>query len=162
MARVASFPVVSFFDTSVLIAAHDASRPGHEASLRLMQKAARDHCACAAHSLAECYSVLSRLPGGWRQRPDFAGALTEEIASRVTVVALTAQEYLATLQSAAKLRIAGGTVYAPACLRAQSERRAHLYLERAAFQAGCAGPGGADCDAVTARLAQSIMRWRGR
>jgi predicted nucleic acid-binding protein len=132
-ARVASFPVASFFDTSVLIAAHDASRPGHEASLLLMQKAARDHCACAAHSLAECYSVLSRLPGGWRQRPDFAGALIEEIASRMTVVALTAQEYLATLQSAAQLRIAGGTVYDAlllACARKVNAERIYTWNER--------------------------------
>ncbi|MGD0347617.1 MAG: PIN domain-containing protein [Terracidiphilus sp.] len=132
-ARVASFPVASFFDTSVLIAAHDASRPGHEASLRLMQKAARDHCACAAHSLAEFYSVLSRLPGGWRQRPDFAGTLTEEIASRVTVVALTAQEYLATLQSAARLRIAGGAVYDAlllACARKVNAERIYSWNER--------------------------------
>ena len=132
-ARAAAFPVASFFDTSVLIAAHDASRPGHEASLRLMRKSSRDHCACAAHSLAELYSVLSRLPGGWRQRPDFAGALVEEIASRVTVVALTAQEYLATLQSAARLRVAGGTVYDAlllACARKVNAERIYTWNER--------------------------------
>jgi len=103
--------VVSFIDTSVLIAAHDASRPGHESSLRLVSKANPAAFSCAAHSLAEFYSVLSRLPGGWRQRPELAGALVEELATRFKIVALTAQEYLSAIESAAHLRIAGGTIY---------------------------------------------------
>ena len=101
----------AFYDTSVLIAAHDATRPGHEESLTLIQQASRESCACSAHSLAEFYAVLSRLPGGRRQRPDFAGALVEDIALRMTVVALSAEEYLDALLAAAQLRIAGGTIY---------------------------------------------------
>jgi predicted nucleic acid-binding protein len=100
-----------FIDTSVLIAAHDASRPGHESSLRLVSEANPVAFACAAHSLAEFYSVLSRLPGGWKQRPELAGALVEELAPRFTMVALTAQEYLSAIETAAHLRIAGVTIY---------------------------------------------------
>lgn len=123
----------SFFDTSVLIAAHDAGRPGHAESLRLISSAARSNCACAAHSLAEFYSVISRLPGSWRLRPDLAVTLVEEVAARVTIVALTAQEYLATLQSAAQLRIAGGTIYDAllvACARKVNAERIYTWNER--------------------------------
>lgn len=118
----------SFFDTSVLIAAHDSGRPGHEESLSLMQRATQSDCSCAAHSLAEFYSVLSRLPGGKKQRPELASALVEDVATRVTVVALSAEQYLEALRTAARLRIAGGTIYDALLLAcARKVNAEHIY-----------------------------------
>ncbi len=122
-----------FFDTSVLLTAHDGTRPGHAESLRLMRRANRGNCACAAHSLAEFYSVLSRLPGGRRQRPDFAGALVEDIASRMRIVALSAEEYAETIRTSARLRIAGGTIYDAllvACARKVNAERIYTWNQR--------------------------------
>lgn len=103
--------VADFLDTSVLIAAHHASRPRHAESRLLVEQATRHKSACAAHSLAEVYSVLSRLPGGWRQRPDFAGELVQDIVLRMGIVALNEEEYIHAIQSAANLKIAGGTIF---------------------------------------------------
>ena len=100
-----------FLDTSVLIAASDTNLPGHEKSRLLLEAAARESCACGAHSLAEVYAVLSRLPGDRRQRPGLALQVVEQIANRVTVVPLTAEEYAGTIRNAAQLGIAGGTIY---------------------------------------------------
>lgn len=106
-----SEPRREFFDTSVLIAACNAEQSGHEESRHLLAAATREASACGAHTLAEVYAVLSRLPGGRRQRPELAERLVRQIADRVTVVPLTAEEYLDTIRSAARSGVAGGTIY---------------------------------------------------
>ncbi|SRR6266567_1812037 len=100
-----------FLDTTVLIAANDSDRPDHEASLRLLVAAAPQTTACAAHTLAEVYAVLSRMPGGKRQRPELAGILVDQIINRMTVVSLTAEEYAETIRGAVRSKIAGGTIF---------------------------------------------------
>ncbi|MGB8831060.1 MAG: PIN domain-containing protein [Candidatus Sulfotelmatobacter sp.] len=100
-----------FFDTSVLIAACSPEQPGHEGSRRLLAAATQETSACGAHTLAEVYAVLSRLPGGKRRRPDLAERLVTQIADRVTVIPLTAEEYRDTIRSAARSGVAGGTIY---------------------------------------------------
>jgi predicted nucleic acid-binding protein len=62
-------------------------------------------------SLAETNANLSILKGGRHQRPETALRLVEQIASRMMVVALEPEEYLTAIRDAAKLRIAGGTIY---------------------------------------------------
>lgn len=100
-----------FFDTSVLIAACSPEQPGHEESRRLLAAATRGTSACGAHTLAEIYAVMSRLPGGRRQRPELAERLVSQIADKVSVVPLTAEEYRDTIGSAARSGVAGGTIY---------------------------------------------------
>lgn len=104
-------PGGDFFDTSVLIAASDAEQLHHERSRRLLAAAKPATSACGAHTLAEVYAVLSRLPGGRRQRPEFAGRLVEQIAGRMTVVPLTAKEYQDAIHKAALANVAGGTIF---------------------------------------------------
>lgn len=115
-----------FLDTSVLIAASDAEHPHHLQSRPLLARADRSTTACGAHTLAETYAVLSRLPGGRRQRPEMAGLLVEQIGSRLTVVSLTAEEYEETIRSAARSMLAGETIFDAlllACARkVQAER----------------------------------------
>jgi predicted nucleic acid-binding protein len=100
-----------FLDTSVLIAASDAEDSRHERSFFLLASATRGTTACGAHTLAEVYAVLSRFPGGKRQRPAFAGRLVEQIAERMTVVPLTVDEYSQTIRKAAQSLLAGGNVF---------------------------------------------------
>jgi len=100
-----------FLDTSVLIAASDAGHERHAESRPLLAAAVPQTCACGAHSLAETYANVSIAKGGRQHRPETALRLVEQIAGKMTVVALAPDEYLAALREAAKLRLAGGTIY---------------------------------------------------
>ena len=100
-----------FLDTSVLIAANDIDHERHAESRPLLAAATPEYCACGVHSLAETYANLSIVKGGRQQRPETALRLVEQIAGRMMVVALEPEEYLTAIRDAAKLRIAGGTIY---------------------------------------------------
>ena len=66
------------------------------------------------------------------------------------VIALSPEEYLTAIRDAAKLRIAGGTIYDALLLKcAQGKRGSNLHMEREALRAGSAGSGSEDCDAVS-------------
>lgn len=122
--------VETFLDTSVLIAAHDAAHPHHARSLPLLTAAEPTTTACGSHSLAEVYAVLSRLPGGRRQRPEFAGILVEQIASKMSVVPLSVEEYREVIRDAAQARIAGGAVFDAlllACARKVAAKRIYTW-----------------------------------
>jgi predicted nucleic acid-binding protein len=103
--------LTALFDSSVLIAASDARHENYEASWPLLAAATPESCACAAHALAEAYCILSVVRGGKRQRPEVALRLVEQIISKITVISLTAQEYIEAIRGAAAGRIAGGTIY---------------------------------------------------
>lgn len=100
-----------FFDTSVLVPVFIEDHEHHEASLDAFVKADRQHASCAAHSLAEFYVVVTRLPGRHRLGGDQALLFVREIRERVSIVALTSDELFSALESAAATGIAGGTVY---------------------------------------------------
>lgn len=101
----------TFLDTSVLIASSDADHPHQAASIGYLASASPATTACAAHTLAEFYSVLSRLPGGKRVRPELAAALVVQIAERMTVVPLTAEDYIAAISACAAAGQSGAMVY---------------------------------------------------
>lgn len=102
---------MAFYDTSVLVAAFDEEHLHHRASFRSLEGAEIGSAACAAHTLAELYAVVSRLPGTRRQRPAQAWLLVQNALERLTVVALTSEEYAATIRKAADDGHAGGMVY---------------------------------------------------
>ena len=56
----------SFFDTSVLIPTFLEDHEHHEVSLKAFLKADIRSACCGAHSLAEIYATLTRLPGRHR------------------------------------------------------------------------------------------------
>jgi predicted nucleic acid-binding protein len=98
-------------DTSVLVAAHDTSHTNHEPSLDLLAESASDKDCCAAHSLAEVYAVLTRLPVRPRISPEQAMLFMGDVRSRLTIVTLDEADYVRALESAASLGIAGGQIY---------------------------------------------------
>jgi len=100
-----------FFDTSVLIAAALVQHVHHQASFAAYSAADKKHCACAAHSLAEVYSTVTRLPGQHRVSCEQALVLLEDITQRLTTVALDGKEYCSAIAAAAGEGILGGTVY---------------------------------------------------
>ena len=100
-----------FFDTSVLVSVFIDQHIHHEASLRAYLKADKKHDCCGAHSLAEVYSTLTLLPPSHRASADQAMFFLEDMARRMTFVALDAEEYWTAIANAAESGVAGGLTY---------------------------------------------------
>jgi len=100
-----------FFDTSVLIAAFLEDHEHHEASLAAFIVADRRHAGCAAHTLAELYSALTRLPGRHRLSGDQVLLFLDAIEERLVTVSLNTDDYFSTLRVCAAQGILGGMVY---------------------------------------------------
>lgn len=116
-----------FCDTNVLVAAFLQTHPHHHAARPLIErvKAGKDSGAVAAHSLAEVYAVLTRLPGGSQVAPMVAWQLiSQNILEDFSIVGLTAKEYSAALESAAANGVEGGQTYDLVLLAAAIKSRA--------------------------------------
>jgi predicted nucleic acid-binding protein len=100
-----------FFDTSVLLPVFYADHPYHEASIEVFSTQGKKQAACAAHSAAELYSTLTRLPVRPRIGTEQEMLFVESLRERVSLVALDGAEYLETVSEVARRRLAGGIVY---------------------------------------------------
>jgi predicted nucleic acid-binding protein len=114
-----------FFDTSVLIPVFMEDHEHHEASLAAFLDADRKRACCAAHSLAEVYSVLTRLPGN-RLSGEQTLLFLEDIEERLTVVALDSREYFSTIRESAAAGIVGGMLYDALLARCARKARADV------------------------------------
>jgi predicted nucleic acid-binding protein len=103
--------VRSFFDTSVLVATFVDVHEHHERSFALFTGADRKTACCAAHSLAELYATLTRLPGKARLSADQALLFLDSVEERLEIVSLDVREYRMAIQDAANAGIVGGTIY---------------------------------------------------
>ena len=101
----------SFFDTSVLVATFLENHEHHERSFALFEDAHRRNACCGAHSLAEIYATLTRLPGKFRLGTDQVLLFIELIEERLEIVSLDTREYAAAIKAAAAVGIVGGTIY---------------------------------------------------
>ena len=100
-----------FFDTSVLVPVFVDEHPHHEASLTAFLQAEKKRASCGAHSLAEVYSTVTRLPGKHRATAAEAMLFLTNMAERLTFIVLNAEEYWAAIANAADFGIVGGTIY---------------------------------------------------
>jgi predicted nucleic acid-binding protein len=103
-----------FFDTSVLVAASERSHEHHAGAKSAVERttAGKDVGFLGAHSLAEVYAVLTRLPVTPRIQAGEAAKIVEEnMAKTMTVVGLGASDYLTVIRNAATAGIAGGAIY---------------------------------------------------
>ena len=98
-------------DTSVLVPVFVPGHIHHERSFQLFSRATVKSAFCAAHSLAEVYATMTRLPGKHRTSGQQALTFLEMIQERFSLVALNVADYLATIREAAALGIVGGTSY---------------------------------------------------
>ncbi len=101
----------ALFDTSVLVPTFLGDHEHHEASLDVFLRFEKRQACCAAHSLAEVYATLTRMPGKYRVSCEQAMLFLAEIRQRLTLVALDEDEYYATIEQASALGVMGGTVY---------------------------------------------------
>lgn len=100
-------------DTSVLVSAMLPDHMHHSLSQPWLAqaKAGALEAVISAHSLAELYAVLTRLPRTPRISPAEAlQMIAENFASR-TVVALSADDYLKLIEELARSGVAGGAVF---------------------------------------------------
>ena len=115
----------AFFDSSVLVAVFYGDHPHHEASLTRFTQFSAKQAACAAHSLFEVYSVLTRMPSKRKMSGDQAMLFIRDIRERLSLIALTAEESLAVVEQCADSRVTGGAIYdaliAACAIKAQSE-----------------------------------------
>ncbi len=103
-----------FLDTSVLIAAVIAKHDSHAKALPLLQRVlnGKDEGFVAAHSLAEMYSILTKLPPPYRHSPEQALlSIEENVLKYFKIFSLDGSDYAALIREAAAAGIQGGTVY---------------------------------------------------
>ena len=100
-----------FLDTSVLVPVFYGDHVHHRASLELFIQFDKSTGCCGAHSLAEVYSTLTRMPGKLRISGEQALLFINSIRERLDVVALSANEYADALEDSAALGIVGGGIY---------------------------------------------------
>ena len=103
-----------FCDTNVLLAAFLQNHPHHNSARPLIErvKAGEDEGFVAAHSLAETYAVLTRLPGGNYLPPSVAWQLiSENILKDFAIVNLNSKEYSDILAKSAANGVEGGKTY---------------------------------------------------
>ena len=101
----------AFLDTSVLVPVFYGDHVHHKASLNLFVRFDKRTGCCGAHSLVEVYSTLTRMPGKHRISSEQALLFIGSIRERLSIVALTGDEYADVLQLSSALGIVGGGIY---------------------------------------------------
>ena len=114
----------SFFDTSVLVAVFWEDHPHHQTSLDLFYDARKKEAACAVHTLAEVYAVMTRLPVRTVLTPEQVMLFIQEIRERLTVITLGEDDYYSTLQQTAERNLTGGRIYDALLLRCAIKAKA--------------------------------------
>jgi predicted nucleic acid-binding protein len=103
----------ALLDTSVLVAAHLPTHPFYSAAIPWIAhaKLGTYELVVSAHSLAETYSVLTRLPVKPRIIPAAAWQFIEQnIVSCAVIVALNAGDYQVVMKHVVHLGLMGGVV----------------------------------------------------
>ncbi|MGD0221269.1 MAG: PIN domain-containing protein [Terriglobia bacterium] len=103
-----------FFDTTVLVAASSKSHPHHIQAFPALQRvvAGRDKGFISAHSIAEVYASLTRLPIEPRIHPvEAARIITDNLLPHFEVVSVERGDYLAALNIVKDGGWAGAKIY---------------------------------------------------
>jgi predicted nucleic acid-binding protein len=101
-------------DTSVLVAAMVEVHPAHEWAPPWLQRDKRKEVTAvvASHTLAELYSILTRLPLQPQISPALAWKLIQEnVLATIEVVSLLEDDYRAILEYLSQTGIVGGATY---------------------------------------------------
>lgn len=100
-----------FFDTSVLVPLFYRDHIHHRPSQELFIQFNRSTGCCGAHTLAEVYATLTRMPGKRRVSGNEAMLFIGNIRERLSIVALNGDEYANALVVSAVRGIIGGGIY---------------------------------------------------
>jgi predicted nucleic acid-binding protein len=103
-----------FLDTSVLLASVLEKHVSHSRAFAVLDRVQnkRDEGFISAHSLAEMYCTLTKLPVPFRHSPEQALlSIEENVLKHFKICPLTEHDYVALIREAALTGIQGGTVY---------------------------------------------------
>ena len=100
-----------FLDTSVLVPVFYGDHVQHRASLELFIQFRKANGCCGAHSLAEVFSTLTRMPGKHRISGDQVMLFIDSIRERLSIIALNGDEYAEALAASSALGVVGGGIY---------------------------------------------------
>ncbi|MEO1395947.1 MAG: PIN domain-containing protein [Cyanobacteria bacterium J06634_5] len=101
------------YDTSVLVPAVVTTHPNHALSLPQLENALRKDVLgfLSAHTLAELYSVATRLPVPHRVSPSNAQTIIKNLLGYLRVVALSAEDYQSVIAKMTALQLPGGVIF---------------------------------------------------
>ncbi len=109
----------------MLVPAFYGDHEHHDPSIEIFLRHEKPDACCGAHSLAEVYSVLTGMSGKERVGPDEAMLFLGNIRERLTIIALTDEEYFECVETSTVLGIRGGMIYdavlARCALKSQAE-----------------------------------------
>ncbi len=103
-----------FLDTSVLVAAVVTKHEHHGRAFELLDRVQnrKDEGHVSGHTLAEMYSILTRLPAPYRHTPEQALlSIEENVVKHFKITALGPGEYAPLIREATLSGIQGGTIY---------------------------------------------------
>jgi predicted nucleic acid-binding protein len=110
---------------SVLVPVFYGDHERHDSCVAAFKRYDKKQAACGAHSLAEVYGSLTRMPGRHRISSERALLFVATLRERFTIVALTEEEYFQCIEANAALGVVGGTIYdallAHCALKAKAE-----------------------------------------
>jgi len=107
--------VKAFFDTSVLVPVFYGDHVHHPSSMDLFIQHCKSTGCCGAHTLAEVYSTLTRMPGKHRISGDQAMLFIGSIRERLAIIALDGEEYATALEASAARGIVWVARYMTRC-----------------------------------------------
>ncbi len=123
--RTSARTMKGFSDTSALVPVFYGDHVHHKASIERFIRFDKTTGCCGAHRLAEVYSTLTRMPGRHRISAEQAMLFVGSIRERLSVIALTGNEYAEALRASSALGIVGGGIYdtmlAHCALKARAE-----------------------------------------
>jgi predicted nucleic acid-binding protein len=101
------------YDTSVLIAAILVEHSNHAAALSKLELATSGEVQgyLSTHSLAELYSVMTRLPPPLRVTPEEAVAILTDLTEYIEPITLVAADYQRAIALMAQLNLPGGGIF---------------------------------------------------
>jgi predicted nucleic acid-binding protein len=101
------------YDTSVLVAALLVNHSNHSFALPKLEMAQRQEVKgyVSTHSLAELYSVITRLPEPLRVFPDEAQAMIIDLVQYLEAVPLLPEDYQAAMAQMVSLKLVGGGIF---------------------------------------------------
>jgi predicted nucleic acid-binding protein len=103
-----------FLDTSVLVASVVQKHESHARAYAILERVqnGRDEGFVSAHSLAEMYAILTKLPPPSRHSPEQALlSIEENVVKHFKIAGLTGGDYTVLIREAALAGIQGGTIY---------------------------------------------------
>jgi predicted nucleic acid-binding protein len=102
--------MIEFFDTTTLVAAMVEDEAHHEFCAAALEEA--DAGYASTQSLAECYATLTGGRLGVQVSPaDAASLVRQNIHDRLSLVSLTASEYMKLVEAAGPAGARGGAIY---------------------------------------------------